>query len=556
MLAVLFLIAPFYYHPNIGGEGLRIPNNITVWMMATVIIAYSLHLVLKRPTFVLPKYFIYIAAFPILITLSGFVTGVEQPMTWLFRLLFIWGGLAFFFSLFQHGLKQGRLDRILFIIVISALLQGLVGIAQIWLKADMPFWLPKSPNGVPSGLFQQINNQASYQVTAIMIAGYLITRPFLTQGSKWQQVVLIITVACATFLIAVSGSRIGALTLVLGLLIIIPALWQRFKCNKKIAWALCLALVFGGTLGLTTDDNKIIDKTLALQSGYSGNARLGIYTIALDLINQQPLFGHGVGSFGRVFQYARPDFYKAHPDAVLPEDYVSHPHNEILFWLVESGLVAGVSLLVVLLGVILMLKQIGWQRGGAYAAMLLPIFLHTEVELPLYVSVNMFFLILLLMMGMMRHTKHKEKVLKPTSKSLLCFTFYPFLFCIQLFFFHTAKANFDITTYYESSDLKKLTYLKEPILNPYFRDQAIWFLMGDKLYLNMDLNNNFEVEKFVRWATQSIILEPHSATYIRLVDAYFFLGDVKQGCLFMLQAEHIYPTYNLLTEIASKCNST
>ncbi|MDO7597933.1 MAG: hypothetical protein MUR51_09710, partial [Pseudomonadota bacterium] len=172
MLAVLFLIAPFYYHPNIGGEGLRIPNNITVWMMATIIIGYSLHLVLKRPTFVIPKYFLYIAAFPILITLSGFVTGVEQPLTWLFRLLFIWGGLAFFFSLFQHKLKQGRLDRILVIIVISALLQGLVGVAQIWLQADMPFWLPKSPNGVASGLFQQINNQATYQVTAIMIVAY------------------------------------------------------------------------------------------------------------------------------------------------------------------------------------------------------------------------------------------------------------------------------------------------------------------------------------------------------------------------------------------------
>jgi O-antigen polymerase len=41
MLAVLFLVAPFYYHPNIGGEGLRIPNNITVWMMATTDVCYS-----------------------------------------------------------------------------------------------------------------------------------------------------------------------------------------------------------------------------------------------------------------------------------------------------------------------------------------------------------------------------------------------------------------------------------------------------------------------------------------------------------------------------------
>lgn len=101
MLAVLFLIAPFYYHPNIGGEGLRIPNNITVWMVGTTIIWYSVYRILNRPTFILPKYFAYIALFPISITLSGFIAGVEQPLIWLFRLLFIWGGLFSFFPYFS-----------------------------------------------------------------------------------------------------------------------------------------------------------------------------------------------------------------------------------------------------------------------------------------------------------------------------------------------------------------------------------------------------------------------------------------------------------------------
>jgi len=540
MLAVLFLIASFYYHPNIGGEGLRIPNNITVWMMATIIIWYSLHLVLKRPTFIIPKYFIYIAAFPILITLSGFVTGVEQPLKWLFRLLFIWGGLAFFFSLFQHGLKQGRLDRILFVIVISALLQGLAGIAQIWLQADMPFWLPKSPSGVPSGLFQQINNQASYQVTAIMIVTYLITRPLLTHGSKWQQGVLMLTVACATFLIGISGSRIGALTLILGLFIIIPALWQRFKRNKKLASALLLALVIGGTLGVTIGSGRMIDKTVAMQSGYSGSSRLGIYTISLDLIKLQPVFGHGIGSFGRVFQYARPDFYQAHPDAVLPEQYVSHPHNEIFFWLVEGGTIAGIGLLALLVSVIVALRQIGWHRGGAYLAILLPISLHTQVELPFNGSaIHWFMFIFILTVITTSNPIIKKQDLTISARRSSSLVLALLMLLGFVFFAHTLRSQYDFTEFYQKLNLDKPAF-PYALQNPYLGEEARWLQMSEFLFLSMDAELQNNVKQYTLWGEERLLEKPTVELYEKLVDAYQFLGNKVAYCA---TAEHGLASY-------------
>ncbi len=540
MLAVLFLVAPFYYHPNIGGEGLRIPNNITVWMMATIIIGYSLHLVLKRPTFVIPKYFAYIAAFPILITLSGFVTGVEQPLTWLFRLLFIWGGLAFFFSLFQHGLRQGRLDRILFVIVISALLQALVGVAQIFLQADMPFWLPKSPNGVPSGLFQQINNQATYQVTAIMIVAYLITRPFIRFAKPWLISLLILSVLCAGFLVAVSGSRIGALTLFLGLLIIIPSQWQRFKQRKKMALIAVAALMIGISVGGVVGNSNAIDKTLAMQSGYSGSARLGIYTIALDLIKQQPVFGYGVGSFGRVFQYARPDFYEAHPDAVLPNQFVSHPHNETLFWLVEGGLIAGVGLLAVLIAVILALKKLGWQRGGAYAAMLLPIGLHTQVELPLYMSgLHWFVFIVLLVVINQYQISNKTKTITVSLIQLIKVILVIFVVVFMAFFAHTIRSNWDFVAFYkgEQND-EPLPYASK---NPYLSEQARWIDMSALMYSSMQYGQKDNVQYYVNWAEKLLLEKPDVALYGKLVDAYQFLGNKSAYCASAERGLALYP---------------
>jgi O-antigen polymerase len=557
MQAVLFLVAPFYYHPNIGGEGLRIPNNITVWMMATIIIGYSLHLVLKRPTFVIPKYFAYIAAFPILITLSGFVTGVEQPLTWLFRLLFIWGGLAFFFSMFQHGLKQGRLDRILFIIVVSALLQGLVGVAQIWLQSDMPFWLPKSPNGVPSGLFQQINNQATYQVTAIMIVAYLITRPFISFAQPWLKAALILAVLCASFLVTVSGSRIGALTLFLGLLIIIPSQWQRFKQRKKIALMAVVALVIGISGGSVVGNSHMIDKTTAMQSGYSGESRIGIYTIALDLINQEPVFGHGIGSFGRVFQYARPDFYAKHPDAVLPNQFVSHPHNEVFFWLVEGGLIAGVGLLAVLLGVILALKKLGWQRGGAYAAILLPIGLHTQVELPFYISLNIWLLFLILIFCVLgKDIKNNKLNITESAKNLLKISAIAMIVISNIFLVHTAMANMEFINLYEEIENPDAQFLHKALENPYLNATAVNIDMDTVLYTGIVQKNARAIRLYIDWAEKSLIEKPHIATYLRLIDAYKNLKEKSNVCRTATNAQAIYFNHPIIVDLKRECESS
>ncbi|OUR63924.1 hypothetical protein A9Q79_09235 [Methylophaga sp. 42_25_T18] len=551
MLAVLFLIAPFYYHPNIGGEGLRIPNNITVWMVATIIIWYSLYLVLKRPTFVLPKYFFYIAAFPALITLSGFVTGIEQPLTWLFRLLFIWGGLAFFFSLFQHRLKQGRLDRILFIIVVSALLQGLIGLAQIWLKTDMPFWLPKSSNGVPSGLFQQINNQASYQVTAIMITVYLLTRPFISHGAIWLQLVLFLAVACATFLITISGSRIGSLALILGLLIIIPALWERLK-NKKHFSLFLFSLLIGFCAGMSQggDSENMVDKTLAMQSGYSGSVRLGIYSLSLDLIKQQPVFGYGIGSFPRVWQYAKPEFHKAHPDAALPEQFATHPHNETIFWLLEGGTVAAFGLAAMLFGIMLALKSLGWKKGSVYVAMLLPIGLHTQVELPFYASSTHWFTFIVLISALSSHkVDNKTRIMTVSLTRLSGVLLILMVLAVMASFIHTLRAQWDFSTFYKGEQLNNP--FPYAFKNPYLSDQARWIdmntILNSSLQQNvdgdLDLQRQVEanVNVYVDWGEKRLLNKPNIQLYNQLAAAYFYLGDKSSFCSIINRGLALYP---------------
>ncbi len=552
MLAVLFLLAPLYYHPNLGGEGLRIPNNSTIWLVALIFIAYSLNKVIESETYQLPRYFIFIAAFPILVILSGFLAGVEQPLKWLFRVLFIMGGLAFFFSLFQYKLKQGRWDRLLLIIALSGLIHAGIGLLQIWLKADMPYLLPKSPEGIPSGLFQQINNQATFLVTSIVLAFYVASRPILFKRQRWLQFVVVLTVLASGFIVGYSGSRIGFLTLAVAMPIFLVARKKTLIRNKAFTVVLILALVSGFVSGLLPSGGKVMDKTVAIQSGYSGSARLGIYDISFDLLKQAPLFGHGIGSFARVFQYERPEFYAKHPDGKLPKQMVSHPHNEVFQWMVEGGLTALMGIIFLLTGVIMAFRKSGASRGWSYLALLIPISLHTQVEYPLHMSAQHWFALLLIMaLPFVPLNKQRTNQMTIYAQKLSAITVLILALFFVLFLSHTIRANWDFVAFYQGKQSEKpLPIAKQ---NPYLSEQAQWIDMSAMMYSSMQYGLKQNVEYYVEWGELLLQQRPDVDLYIKLTDAHEFLGNKNRYCETAKEGLAIYPRSERLQSAVNFC---
>ena len=552
MLAVLFLLAPLYYHPNLGGEGLRLPNNSTIWLVAIIFITYSLNKVIKSETFQLPRYFVYIAAFPILVILSGFLAGVEQPLKWLFRVLFILGGFAFFFSLFQHRLKQGRWDRLLLIIALSGLIHAGIGLLQIWLKGDMPYLLPKTPEGIPAGLFQQINNQATFLVTSIVLAFYLASRPIVFKRQRWLQLLLVLTVLVASFIVGFSGSRIGFLTLAIAMPIMLIARRKSLVTNKALSALLLVTFVGGFALGLISSGGKAVDKTVAMQSGYSGSARLGIYGISLDLLKHEPIFGHGIGSFARVFQYERPEFYAENPDGKLPNQTVSHPHNELFQWMVEGGLTALLGIVLVIAGMILALSKSGASRGWGYLALLIPISLHTQVELPLYMSgIHWFVLVVLMALPFAHLLKQRGNGMTIYAQKISAITVLTLTLIFSLFLLHTVRANWDFVAFYQGKQSE--TPLPIAKQNPYLSEQAQWIDMSAMMYSSMQYGLKDNVEYYTEWGEQLLQWRPDVDLYIKLTDAYEFLGNKDRYCETAKQGLTIYPQSERLQRAVNFC---
>jgi len=559
LLVILLLLAPVYFHPNIGGTGLRIPNNIIIWAMASLVGFYSLFKLSRSQHIVLPRYFMLLLAFPSLAFFSSTVSGVEIASQWTFRVLYIWGGVLFFFSLFQHDLKQGRIDRLLFIVVLSGLIHSLFGLSQIiWLK-QLPSFLPVNPNGVPTGLFQQINNQASFQVTSILIALWLSSRPFIRKGPQWRFILLIIAMGCGAFVVSYSGSRVGALGFILALPLLLLSRWQTIKQEPKRIGLIVAVLIISVSSASMMESNRgltsALEKSAAINAGFSGSARLGMYAIALDVIKKEPLLGHGIGSFVRVWQFGKPAFYAQHPDATLPAQRVAHPHNEIIFWLVEGGIVAVTGLVLCLIAVLFSLKRLPHSRRYAYAALILPITLHTQVELPFYISSGHWFVFLLLLFVLFHPSHHRYQLkLSDAARYLIKGLAVCGALLSIVFLSHTMAANLE----FKRSLMKQVPAGEEPfpiaMNNPYFKTLASHTVMTSLLHSSIQYKLDENVWLFAQWAEEELKYNPHILFYRLTARAYTYLKQDDNLCKIGRKGKAIYPTDPLLIKVVEICD--
>ncbi|MCC5797379.1 MAG: O-antigen ligase C-terminal domain-containing protein [Methylophaga sp.] len=553
LMALLLLVAPFYYHANLGGSGLRITHNVTIWIVAVIIVAYSFLKLLKQRQITIPPRLVWLAAFPLMATFSGFITGISQPTEWLFRLLFIWAGLLFLISLFQHQLSRARFDRLLMIVVISALLHALVGTVQIIFNEALPNWLPPSTDGLPRGLFQQINNMATYQSAAIIMALYLTGRPMLLLGHSWLRALLTVAVLLAAFVIASSGSRVALLSLISALcLILLLFILHRSRVKPRVLPL--IAMVIGLSVGWIAGSGveRLIDKPAVVQTGYSGDLRVGIYLSSWLLIQQAPVFGHGIGSFGPVWQFAKPEFQTQNPDIRLPNEYLDHPHNELIFWAFESGLLAVIGILVFSVVVLLAILRAGPYRGVFYLGMLLPFVFHLQLELPFYLSAS-HWLVFLLILAVIFWQPVPARALNMSAMAIRTSVLMTILASAvaMLFLLHSLLANRDF------AHPRPLTSINETLpyasTNPYFRFDAEWLFYTTVFYQLRQQGDIAMMERYASWVERQLNVRPDINLYLRLVDAYQSLDNRQALCDVALRGSKLYPRHSMLQQLNADC---
>lgn len=388
LMTLLFLAAPFYYQINPGGEGLLLPFNSAVWLVVSFIIGLGLLQMLHSNTLRLPSISLAMLFFLATTTLLGMIKSVVLPEAWLFRSLALWAGILFYLSLAQFPLSIRQKDLLLYLLVFSAAGQAIIGLIQIFNISTISNWIPFSP-GIPRGIFQQQNLNATFNVTGLLVGIYVITRPSFLSRHSLLQAMLWISIGLCTTTVITSGSRIGLITAIIGTVLMLSCRYRYWLNHKSQALILAFVLSAFTATAYQLPSQTGVDRGLAKLSttaDSSEDVRLMIYGSSWELIKESPVLGYGIGQFESVWHEKKIDYLARHPNASILEPRLSHPHNELLYWAIEGGLAAVLGILVMAAVFLWRAGQLGWQRGGSYIAMVLPIAAHSQVELPFYIS--------------------------------------------------------------------------------------------------------------------------------------------------------------------------
>jgi len=550
LLALLFLVSPFYLASSLGGTGFDLPFNITVWAAATLVIAYSVWYFCGHDKLILPQNYLGLLALPIGILLAAALAGVQDSITWLFRIMYVMAGVIFLFGLFQFRLKNT--DRILLLIAVATLLHWLIGIIQLFQLPLLVNWIPRTQNIIASGVFQQVNVMASFLVTGILTCLYLCLRPLAYKRLKLK-VFLLVIISITTYVMVSTGSRIGLLSGVLGLLMLLIAYRKQVNKNWKTVVSSLLIITIASWLakeGL----HQTLDKSYRMVDAQYADQRLSIYRISLDVIAEAPIKGHGIGSFLEQFGLASSGFYQQHPTAELPT-YIAHPHNELLQWAIEGGLLALIGIVIAMVSVLWLTVKYKKQRLLAYLALILPITFHTQVEHPFYISSFHWFVWLTLLFVLLNHhLAIKQKLLSLVANNSLRVLTIVLLIMALFFLWQSAQAQQQLYKYIIQE--QQSPKLDMALSNLYFKSYVQQIVMRTHLLDAIGKKDSKKLLQIVKWFEVELEKKPELKLFEDVINGYFALEMTEQRCETINQSLIYYPANKVLQTLQAKCDVT
>ena len=179
--------------------------------------------------------------------------------------------------------------------------------------------------------FTGISSNRNISSSSIIIKVIFLIFLINSSSSIFNKIFLKTLEIIAIVSIVLLQSRLGLFSLFL-----IYILFLFIYKEKRKHYLISLLIVCLSSISLSSSDgSKVIDKNyniLNLESDESLNQRLNFYSIAIELFDQKPIFGHGIGSW----KYESLAYRKSEDNTFLIPYYT---HNDFLQVLVETGII-------------------------------------------------------------------------------------------------------------------------------------------------------------------------------------------------------------------------
>ncbi|QDL34802.1 PglL family O-oligosaccharyltransferase [Serratia liquefaciens] len=525
LAAFYCLIAMHIYWPNRGGSGFYLPWNLVGGIFIALLIIGAM--LFSRPPLATSGFFNLLASGSLILLLP--LLWAQQP--WLSealpRLMGLVLGVLAYFALLQIPLDRRWRRRLLMLLLAATVIEALLGLVQYSLLQPGN-WMGYNPlKNRPYGIFQQWNLMASFMATGLALALYLLSarRP-LSRSLQWLAAAMLLL---APLLLIVIASRVGLLA---ALLLSPLQLWMLYRLNRRRAGIALLLLMAGVSAGLLLV--MLNGATRALMLPEPIFYRLTYWQEALDMIAERPWLGWGYGHFQYDFLH---HFYTTHSSG-MESVAISHPHNEILLWGVEGGLLSlsGIALIVWGLWRLLRHSRPVPLRPAPWLAAL-PILLHMMVEYPLYLSAahSVLLLVILRVSDLRRRLRlpsHSQLPLRLTTAGIAALMV-PYL----LNGLHSAL----IITAVEKSGLRQFGPMSQVITPTPWQVRYDYDMQLRQLLQYPQTRNMATLLSYQQWAENEIRVRPDANIYINLMAVSRLLQQPQRATDLQRQAKRLFP---------------
>ncbi|MFV7785269.1 Wzy polymerase domain-containing protein [Shewanella marisflavi] len=523
VFALLFAVGMHYFNNNFGGVGLELPFNLVVWCFVSILIGLGLWQVQKNNILITSKLLVYSTIFYAVLLLPLLYGNNALTIYSSQRLIGLFAGLLFLFSLYQIDFTSKSLTKLIGWILIGVVIEATLGIFQQYvLTSDN--WLNYNPEtSRPFGIFQQPNVMSTFMVMGLALSAYLLS---LSKEEHTDQRLIVLVSFLASHIIILNESRTATISLFVLLAGTAPFLFKKAQKSNLQRWY--TSILLGISIPLII---SFLNSSEPATKGIIDFNRLHIYTTSLSIIYENLVFGTGYGSFDVVFQHSQiENINNIKPGFILPTN-TAHPHNEILLWGVEGGLLPIVAILTLLTTMLHQYFRKGWRVGLFCSSIIFPAAFHSMTELPFYHSAIVWVTFIFTLYALEKSlNKMKANQLPHYIKLRVLAIAIPI---VTISYMLTGLYTFYCVENFVKSDFRQTEYLQKiinrtPLLA---KIEFQWYILPLLKSKDTESTKYFisETEKIIKHSPRDIYYHALSQGYIKIRDYDRYIQTYEEG---------------------------
>lgn len=553
LLFGVFVLAGLFHTVNMGQLDRGLPFNAATYLFSGFFIACSLFYAVKRKELTVSRFsyqiicILFVMVSPMLINNTSF--GNFLPRLWMMGI-----GVLFLLSLYQTRLSPIKL---LVIILVAALVQACIGILQIYFLPKDNFLSYNVNYGIPQGIFAQKNVYASFITTGFAVAGFLLCKV------KTKSTLILVMISPLLFIpqIILSASKTNWISLIVVSVLILFSLF-RIKYKNRVMTYLTLCLLSLSILFIPTTAERLQEKSdvnpeeivvspLENRANDFGNlsGRTQIYPQTFALAMDHLPFGIGFGNIEIAYIEKTAELYasKAQPNAGLAN--LEYPHNELLLWFTEGGVISLGAFLFIIFLTIIKLYKVKGRNKILLLAILFPIFFHSMTEQPFYASFMHFFLIITFLYILDRYSSivYRQSDMTTLTVFITIVIVVVVTFSSLTLVYSTTRANFELRDFLQRKNTNAQISEIEFCNNNFILGNRFEVFYNIQLsYISILDKNKKGLLDFIDWAEKENKIRPRTGLYYQLIKSYLALGQTETARKVAIKADYLFPKSNFM----------